>query len=106
MNSFATWIATLSFAVVAAPAVADEVRFVNNEIGYEMVPTPSNVTRAQVIAELQQAQRNAEIPSNYEVPQPLHFVPSAKSREQVQREAANVGERERAAQNSIYRPNA
>lgn len=106
MNSFATWIATLSFAVVAAPAVADEVRFVHNEIGYEMVLTPSKVTRAQVVADLQQAQRNAEIPSSYEVPQPLHLVPSEKSREQVRREAANVSERERAAQHSIYRPNA
>lgn len=105
MNRLATWI-TLSFAVVAAPAVADEVRFVNNEIGYEMVLTPSTVTRAQVVADLQQAQRNGEIRSSYEVPQPLNLAPSAKSREQVQHEAANVSDRERAAQNAIYRPNA
>lgn len=47
MNTASAWIATLAFTVVAAPALAGEVRFVNNEIGYEMVVSPSKVTRAQ-----------------------------------------------------------
>ncbi len=88
------------------PAFADQLRFANNEIGYEVVVTPSTVTRAQVIADLQQAQRNGTIASSYEYAQPLHLVPSTKSREQVEREAASVSERERSAQKTLYWPNA
>jgi hypothetical protein len=106
MKRLATSIAALSFAVVAAPALADEVRFVNNEIGYEFVFSPSTVTRAQVVADLQQAQRHGELAASHEYAQPLELAPSAKSREQVRRDAANVSERERTAQNALYGPNA
>jgi hypothetical protein len=106
MNRFAVWIATASFAAVAAPAIADEVRFVNNEIGYEVVVSPSTITRAQVVAELQQAQRDGELASSYESEMPLKLAPSTKSREQVQREVTTTSDRERTAQNALYGPNA
>ena len=106
MNRFAGWIAALSFALVAGPAFADQLRFVNNQIGYEVVATPSAVTRAQVIADLRRAQRDGTIRPSYEYAQPLHFVPSAKSHQQVEREAASVGERERSAWKTLYWPNA
>lgn len=67
MNTASAWIATLAFTVVAAPALADEVRFVNNEIGYEMVVSPSEVTRAKVIAELEQAQRDGAVVASHEI---------------------------------------
>ncbi len=106
MNTVAAWIATLSFTVAAGPALADEARFVNNEIGYEMVVSPSTVTRAQVIADLEPAQRDGEIAASQEFVQPLDLAPSAKTREQVQREAANVSERERIARDALYGPQA
>lgn len=107
MNTASAWIAALTFSVFAtAPALADEVRFVNNEIGYEIVVSPSKVTRAQVIAELEQAQRDGEIVANHEIVQPLALTPSAKSHEQVQREASRISERERSAQRALYWPNA
>lgn len=106
MNTASAFLATLAFTVLAAPTLADEVRFANNEIGYEMVVSPSEVTRAKVIAELGQAQRNGEIVANYEIVQPLDFAPSTRSRAQVQREADQVGERERSAQRALYWPNA
>lgn len=106
MNRLAGWIATVSFAVVAGPAFADQLRFVNNQIGYEVVATPSTVTRAQVIADLERAQRDGAIASSYEFAPPLHLVPSVRSREQVQREAASISERERSARNTLYWPSA
>lgn len=106
MNRFATSLAALSLVVVAAPAFADEARFVNNEIGYEIVITPSKVTRAQVTADLQQAQRSGDLAATYEFAQPLDLAPSAKSSKQVQREAAQISDRDRTAQNAMYGPNA
>lgn len=106
MNRLSVWIAAASFAAVAAPAFADEVRFVNNEIGYEVVVSPSTATRARVVADLQQAQRDGDLASSYEFEMPLETAPSAKSREQVQREATAVSDRERTAQNALYGPNA
>lgn len=106
MNTASTWIAALAFTVVAAPALADEVRFVNNEIGYQMVVSPSKLTRVQVIADLERAQRGGEIAASHEFVQPLDLAPSAKSREQVQREAGQISERERSAQRALYWPNA
>lgn len=106
MNTASAWIATLAFTVVTAPALADEVRFVNNEIGYEMVVSPSKLTRAQVIADLKQAQRDGAVAASHEFVQPLDLAPSAKTRDQVQHEAANVSERERIARNSLYGPDA
>ena len=104
MNRFAGCIATLSLALVAGPAFADQLRFENNQIGYEVIATPGTVSRAQVIADLQRAQRDGTIRPSYEYPQPPHFAPSAKSHEQVQREAANASERERGAQKMLYWP--
>lgn len=106
MNTASAWIATLAFTVVAAPAFADELRFANNEIGYEMVVSPGKVTRAQVIAELEQAQRDGAIAATHEIAQPLDLAPSVKSREQVQREAGQASQRERRAQRALYWPNA
>lgn len=106
MNRLSVWIATASFAVVAAPALADEVRFVNNEIGYEVVVSPGTVTRARVVADLQEAQRNGDLASSYEFEMPLKLAPSVKSREQVQHEAARISDPERTAQNALYGPNA
>ncbi|MDT3677346.1 MAG: DUF4148 domain-containing protein [Burkholderiaceae bacterium] len=106
MKRLATSIAALSLAVLAAPAFADEARFVNNEIGYQTLLSPSKLTRAQVIAQLEQAQRSGELAASYEFAQPLDLAASAKSREQVQREAAQVSDRERTAQNALYGPNA
>lgn len=106
MNTASAWIATLAFTVAAAPALADEVRFVNNEIGYQMVVSPGKLTRAQVLADLEQAQRDGKIAASHEFVQPLDLAPSAKTREQVQREAVNVSERDRTARNALYAPNA
>lgn len=106
MNRLATSLAALSLVVVAAPAFADEARFVNNEIGYEIVITPSKVTRAQVIADLQQAQRSGHLAASYEFAQPLDLAPSAKSSEQVRNEAAQISDRDRTAQAAMYGPNA
>lgn len=106
MYSLSTWIAAVSFAMVAAPAIADDVRFANNEIGYETVFAPSKVTRGQVVADLRQAQRDGELASSYEFAAPLELSPSQKTREQVQREAASVSDRERTAQKALYVPNA
>lgn|SRR5690554_176168 len=100
MNTASAWIATLALTIVAAPAFADELRFVNNEIGYEMVVSPSEVTRAKVIAELEQAQRKGEIVANHEIVPPLEFTPSAKSHGPLQREARP------AVQRALYWPNA
>ena len=106
MKKLAASLAAVSLVVLAAPAFADEARFVDNQIGYQIVVTPGELTRAQVIAELEQAQRSGELASSHEFAQPLHLAPSAKSRQQVQREAAQVSARERTAQNALYGPNA
>ncbi|MBW7924639.1 MAG: DUF4148 domain-containing protein [Burkholderiaceae bacterium] len=106
MQGLATFIATVSLAAVAAPALADEARFVNNEIGYEIVVSPGTVTRESVIADLRDAQRSGELARSYEFVAPIERAPSMKTREQVQREAASVGDRERRAQNALYGPNA
>lgn len=106
MKSLAACIATVSLAAIAAPAFADELRFVNNEIGYEVVFSPSVLTRAEVIAEMREAQRDGEVAQSHEFAQPLELVPSAKSREQVQRETAAISERERTARMLLYAPNA
>lgn len=106
MNGLVACIAAVSFAAIAAPAVADELRFLNNEIGYEVVHSPSEVTRAEVVADLRQALRDGEVVRSYEFAQPLEFVPSTKSREQVQREAAAISDRERTARMLLYAPNA
>lgn len=106
MNTLAACVAAISFAAIATPAVADELRFVNNEIGYEVVFSPSAVTRVQVVADLREAQREGDVARSHEFAQPLELVPSAKSREQVQREAAGISERERSARMRLYAPNA
>jgi len=106
MNRLSVWIATASFATVAAPAIADEVRFINNEIGYEVVVSPGTLERDRVVADLQQAQRDDSLASSYESEMPLKIAPSAKSHEQVQREAIRISDRERTAQNELYGPNA
>jgi hypothetical protein len=106
MKKLAASVAALSLVVLAAPAFADEARFVNNEIGYQTVVTPSKLTRAQVITQLEQAQRSGELAASYEFAQPVDVATSAKSREQVQREAAQLSERDRTAQNALYGPNA
>ncbi len=106
MRRVATIVATLSLAAVVAPAVADEVRFVNNEIGYEVVASPGTLTRAGVIADLRRAQRSDELAQSYEFEAPIELAPSMKTREQVQHEAATVGDRERRAQSALYGPNA
>jgi hypothetical protein len=106
MNRLSVWIATASFAAVAAPAIADEVRFINNEIGYEVVVSPGTLARDRVVADLQQAQRDGSLASSYEFEMPLKIAPSAKSHEQVQREATRISDRERTAQNELYGPNA
>jgi len=106
MKKFAASLAAVSLVVLAAPAFADEARFVDNQIGYQMVVTPSELTRAQVIAQFEQAQRAGELAASYEFAQPLDVATSGKSREQVQREAAQRSERDRSAQNALYGPNA
>lgn len=106
MNRLSVWIATASFAALAAPALADEARFVNNEIGHEVVVSPGTVTRAQVVAELQQAQRDGDLASSHEFEMPLKIAPSVKLREQVRHEAITISDRERTAQNALYGPNA
>ena len=106
MKKLAASLAAVSLVVLAAPAFADEARFVDNEIGYRIVITPSKLTRAQVSAQLEQAQRAGELAASYEFAQPLGVATSVKSRGQVQREAAQMSERDRTAQNALYGPNA
>lgn len=106
MQDLATLISAVALAAVAAPAFADEARFVNNEIGYEIVVSPSTVTRESVIADLRRAQSNGELARSYEFEAPVALAPSTKTRDQVRREAASVDARERRAQNALYGPNA
>ncbi|NLD68209.1 MAG: DUF4148 domain-containing protein [Limnobacter sp.] len=106
MNTLGTLIASISIAMVAAPAMAAEMRFLNNEIGYETVYASSKVTREQVIADLRHAQHDGELASSYEFAAPLEIEPSQRSRAQVQREATNLSDRERTAQKVMYGPNA
>src|SRR5690606_22354447 len=74
---------------VSAPAFADSgVEFVNNEIGFQTTHvTASETTRAEVIVELQAAQRAGSIPRSFEYVAPERRAASTSTREHVQREA-------------------
>lgn len=106
MSRLATLLAAVSVSLVAAPTFADELRFVNNEIGTETVVSPSTTTRAQVVAELERAQRAGDLSSSYEFADPVEVSASTRSREQVQREAVRISDRERTAQGELYGPDA
>jgi len=91
---------------VSVPVFADSgVEFVNNEIGYQFVHvTPSKTTRAQVIADLQAAQKAGSIPRSFEVPALERPIASTLSREQVQRAAAAQTDGEHEAKHRVYGP--
>lgn len=58
--SFKTLLLTGLIAAATAPAMASSgTSFINNEVGQMTHWTPSTVTRAQVIAELERAQRRS-----------------------------------------------
>ncbi|MCD6734051.1 MAG: DUF4148 domain-containing protein [Burkholderiaceae bacterium] len=106
MSRLALPFAALLLAVSSAPALADEVRFVNNEIGEQLVVSPGTLTREAVIAELRDAQRRGEIAASYEFAPPTRMTPSKLTREQVRREAATMSDAERNARRVLYAPNA
>jgi len=106
MSRLAIPIAALLLAVSSAPALADEVRFVNNEIGEQLVVSPGTLTREAVIAELQRAQRRGELATSYEFAAPTPVTASSLTREQVRRDAASMSDAERNARRVLYAPNA
>lgn len=106
MSRLALPFAALLLAVSSAPALADEVRFVNNEIGEQLVASPGTLTREAVVAELRDAQRRGEIAASYEFAPPTGTTSSKLTREQVRREAASMSDAERNAQRVLYAPNA
>jgi len=91
---------------VSAPSFADSgVGFVNNEIGFQTTHvTPSKTTRAEVVVELQAAQRAGNIPRSFEFVAPERSTASTSAREQVQREATAKTRAEREGIHRVYGP--
>jgi hypothetical protein len=93
-----------ALSLVAAPAFAS-VSYFGGETAYEPAYEPSTVTRAEVLAELQRAQRDGELMVNYEISAP-YFASHAVSQEPRQPVFASMsGSSEAAFDYSIYSPN-
>lgn len=98
----------LVLAATAVPAFADSgTVFLNNEQGEVLHPTPSTVSRAQVLNDLAQFQRNGSQylqvgEGSLEYPDDTVGRASEKSRAQVRQETLQMSAAEKNAMRRIY----
>jgi hypothetical protein len=94
-----------ALSLVAAPAFA-AVSYLGGETAFEPAYEPSTVTRSEVLAELQRAQRDGELLSNYEISAPYFASHTASQQEPRHPVFAVMSIRpESAFDDSIYSPN-